>query len=134
MTKRTTVLAALALMASTAAVSAQVSDDVIRIGVLNDQSGMMADLSGKLAVDAVKMAIEDVGGKVLGKPVEVISADHQNKVDIGLATARQWYEQGGVDLILDVPNSRACLMLFTVSPLPLARPMTCALEACAWSR
>lgn len=109
MTKRTTVLAALALVVSTAAASAQVSDDVIRIGVLNDQSGMMADLSGKLAVDAVQMAIDDVGGKVLGKPVEVISADHQNKVDIGLATARQWYEQGGVDLILDVPNSAIAL-------------------------
>ncbi|MCB1717932.1 MAG: ABC transporter substrate-binding protein, partial [Candidatus Competibacteraceae bacterium] len=85
-------------------VQAQVSDDVVKIGILNDQSGMMADLSGRDAVTAVEMAIEDFGGSVLGKPIEVISADHQNKVDIGLSIARKWYEQDQVDLILDVPN------------------------------
>ena len=74
---------------------AQVSDDVVKIGVLGDQSGMMADLSGKYGVEAVKMAVEDFGGTVLGKPIEVISADHQNKVDIGVATARRWYERQG---------------------------------------
>ena len=99
--------AGLALAAS--ATQAQVSNDVVRIGLLNDQSGMMADMSGKLSVEAVKMAIDDMGGKVLGKPIQVISADHQNKVDIGLATARKWYEQEGVDLVLDVPNSAIAL-------------------------
>ena len=90
-------------------VQAQVSDDVVKIGILNDQSGMMADLSGRDAVTAVEMAIEDFGGSVLGKPIEVISADHQNKVDIGLSIARKWYEQDQVDLILDVPNSAIAL-------------------------
>ena len=80
-----------------------------QIGVLGDQSGMMADLSGKYGVEAVKMAVEDFGGTVLGKPIEVISADHQNKVDIGVATARRWYENDKVDLILDVPNSAIAL-------------------------
>lgn len=101
--------AGLLLAAGVTQAQAQVSNDVVKIGLLNDQSGMMADMSGKLSVDAVRMAVEDFGGKVLGKPIEVISADHQNKVDIGLATARKWYEQEGVDLILDVPNSAIAL-------------------------
>jgi branched-chain amino acid transport system substrate-binding protein len=101
--------AAAGLLLAASAAQAQVSNDVVKIGILNDQSGMMADMSGKLSVDAVRMAVEDFGGKVLGKPIEVISADHQNKVDIGLATARKWYEQDGVDLILDVPNSAIAL-------------------------
>jgi len=101
--------AATGLLFAAGSAMAQVSNDVVKIGLLNDQSGMMADMSGKLSVDAVKMAVEDFGGKVLGKPIEVISADHQNKVDIGLATARKWYEQDGVDMILDVPNSAIAL-------------------------
>lgn len=101
--------AGLLLAAGVTQAQAQVSNDVVKIGLLNDQSGMMADMSGKLSVDAVRMAVEDFGGKVLGKPIEVISADHQNKVDIGLATVRKWYEQEGVDLILDVPNSAIAL-------------------------
>ena len=86
-----------------------VSNDVVKIGLLNDQSGIFADMSGKMSVEAVKMAIDDFGGKVLGKPIQIVSADHQNKVDIGLATARKWYEQEGVDMILDVPNSAIAL-------------------------
>lgn len=86
-----------------------VSNDVIKIGLLNDQSGLFADMSGKMSIEAVKMAIDDFGGKVLGKPIQLVSADHQNKVDIGLATARKWYEQEGVDMILDVPNSAIAL-------------------------
>lgn len=91
------------------AAQAQISNDVVKIGILNDQSGMMADMSGKVSVDVVKMAVQDFGGKVLGKPIEVISADHQNKVDIGVATARRWYEQEHVDMILDIPNSAIAL-------------------------
>ncbi|PEQ14805.1 ABC transporter permease, partial [Piscirickettsia salmonis] len=70
---------------------------------------MMADLSGKFGVEAVKMAVEDFGGTVLGKPIEVVSANHQNKVDIGVSIARRWYENDKVDLILDVPNSAIAL-------------------------
>ena len=68
---------------------AQVSDGIVRIGVLNDQSGLYADLGGPGSVIAAKMAVEDVGGSVLGKPVDVIFADHQNKADIGAAIARR---------------------------------------------
>jgi branched-chain amino acid transport system substrate-binding protein len=88
---------------------AQVSDNVVKIGVLGDQSGMMADLSGQYGVEATKMAVEDFGGTVLGKPIEVVSADHQNKVDTGLSIARRWYENESVDMILDVPNSAVAL-------------------------
>ena len=84
---------------------AQVSDDVVKVGVLNDQSGSFADLSGPNGVIAAQMAVEDFGGTVLGKKIEVVSADHQNKVDIGLDIARKWYESEGVDMIIDMPNS-----------------------------
>ncbi|KAG0742368.1 hypothetical protein G6F24_016499 [Rhizopus arrhizus] len=83
-------LAACVLGTLSLSAQAQVSDDVVKIGVLGDQSGMMADLSGKFGVEAVKMAVEDFGGTVLGRPIEVISADHQNKVDIGVSIARRW--------------------------------------------
>ena len=108
MHKLTSIALAGALLAAGAA-QAQISNDVVKIGILNDQSGMMADMSGKISVDVVKMAVQDFGGKVLGKPIEVISADHQNKVDIGVATARRWYEQENVDMILDIPNSAIAL-------------------------
>lgn len=108
MRKMTTIALAAAALAAGAA-QAQVSNDVVKIGILNDQSGMMADMSGKVSVDVVKMAVQDFSGKVLGKPIEVISADHQNKVDIGLAIARRWYEQDNVDMILDIPNSAIAL-------------------------
>jgi branched-chain amino acid transport system substrate-binding protein len=73
---------AVASLAAPAA-NAQISDDVVRIGVLNDQSGVYADLGGQGSVVAARIAIEDAGGTVLGKPVEIIFADHQNKADIG---------------------------------------------------
>jgi branched-chain amino acid transport system substrate-binding protein len=77
----------------------------VRIGVLNDQSGVFADYQGPGSVVAAQMAVEDYGGKVAGRKIEVISADHQNKVDIGINIARKWYELDGVDAIFDVPNS-----------------------------
>jgi branched-chain amino acid transport system substrate-binding protein len=67
----------------TVSARAQISDDVVRIGVLNDQSGLYADLGGPGSVTAARMAVEDFGGSVLGKPIEIISADHQNKADVG---------------------------------------------------
>jgi branched-chain amino acid transport system substrate-binding protein len=83
--------------------------DVIRIGVLNDMSGLYADLAGEGSVDAARMAVEDAGGKVAGKTIEVIFADHRNKPDIGSAVARRWYENEGVDVIVDVPTSSVAL-------------------------
>src|SRR6202012_3949492 len=76
------------------------ADDVIRIGVLNDQSGPYADLGGPGSVDAAKMAVEDFGGVVAGKRVEVISADHQNKPSIAVNIAQEWYDSKNVDLIV----------------------------------
>jgi branched-chain amino acid transport system substrate-binding protein len=99
-------LAASALLVFTALpAGAQVSDDVVRIGVLGDMSGIYNDLSGKGAVEAVRMAAEDFGGTVLGKKIDVIFADHLNKADVGAAKAREWFDTGGVDLINDLANS-----------------------------
>ena len=89
--------------------SAQMTDKVIKIGVLNDQSGLYADLSGQGSVVAAKMAVEDFGGKVDGTPIEVIFADHQNKPDIGSTVARQWLDVDKVDVIVDVPTSSVAL-------------------------
>jgi branched-chain amino acid transport system substrate-binding protein len=88
---------------------AQVSDGIVRIGVLNDQSGLYADLGGPGSVVAAKMAVEDAGNSVLGKPVDVIFADHQNKADIGAAIARQWFDAEKVDLAIGFDNSAVAL-------------------------
>ena len=93
----------------TPAARAQISDDVVRIGVLNDQSGLYADLGGPGSVVAARMAVEDAGGSVLGKPVEIVFADHQNKSDIGAAIARQWFEIGKVDMAIGFDNSAVAL-------------------------
>lgn len=86
-----------------------VSDGAVKIGVLTDMSGLYADLGGRGSVEAAKMAVEDFGGKVLGKPIEVLSADHQNKADIGANIAREWYDRQGVDMITDAMNSAVAL-------------------------
>ena len=77
---------------------AKLSDDVVKIGILTDMSGLYSDVGGEGAVIAAKMAIEDAGGKVLGKPIEMISADHQNKADIAANKAREWYDTQKVDM------------------------------------
>src|SRR4029434_7258286 len=100
-------LAALALAASPA--SAQISDGVIKIGVLNDQSSLYADLAGQGSVVAARMAVEDFGADKKGLKVEIIFADHQNKPDVGSQIARQWYDADKVDVIVDVPNSGVAL-------------------------
>jgi branched-chain amino acid transport system substrate-binding protein len=81
----------------------------VKIGVMNDQSSVYADLSGLGGVEAARMAIEDFGGKVLGQPVQIISADHQNKPDVAASLANKWYDAENVDVIVDVPNSAAAL-------------------------
>lgn len=103
------------LSAGIGAAQAQtLSNDVLRIGVLTDISGVYADISGKGAVEAVKMAVEDFGGKMFGKNIEVVSADHQNKADVGAAKAREWYD-GGVDMINDLANSGVALAVAGVA-------------------
>ncbi|WP_225773610.1 ABC transporter substrate-binding protein [Inquilinus sp. Marseille-Q2685] len=89
--------------------AAQVSGNVVKIGVLNDQSGVYADYGGKWSVEAAKMAVEDFGGKVLGAPIEIVSADHQNKPDIGSNIARQWFDVDGVDMISELTTSSVAL-------------------------
>ena len=87
---------------------AAADDDTIRIGILNDQSGPFADFAGPGSVVAAQLAIDDVGGKVNGKPVELLVADHQNKADVSSNIARKWLASG-VDAIADVPNSSVAL-------------------------
>jgi len=99
----------LMLQAFCLAAFAQVSDNVVKIGVLNDATGPYADLSGPGSVLAVRMAVEDFGGTVNGRPIEVVSANHQNKSDIGSAIAREWFDTGKVDIIVDLSNSAVAL-------------------------
>jgi branched-chain amino acid transport system substrate-binding protein len=101
--------AGLAFAASSGAANAQISDDVVKIGVLTDMSSLYADATGKGSLVAVEMAVADYGGKVKGKPVEVVSADHQNKPDVGVNIARNWYDNEKVDAIFDVPTSSVAL-------------------------
>ena len=104
-----TLIAGLAYAVSGGAASAQISDDVVKIGVLTDMSSLYADATGKGSLAAVQMAVADYGGKVKGKPIEVIAADHQNKPDVGVNIARNWYDNEKVDAIFDVPTSSVAL-------------------------
>lgn len=88
---------------------AQMSDNVLRIGVLNDQSGPLAAYSGPGSVIAARMAVEDFGGTVNGVPVEVVVADHRNSPDIAVTTAREWFDAKGVDVITDLTSSTIAL-------------------------
>src|SRR5262252_2190558 len=89
----------------------EISGGVVKLGVLTDETGVFASLSGEGSIEATRMAVEDFGGKVAGKPIEIIHADHQNKTDIGAAIARRWIDVDGVDAIVDVPNSAIVLAL-----------------------
>jgi branched-chain amino acid transport system substrate-binding protein len=103
-----------AALASCATSSAQ-AETAVKFGVLNDRSGVYADLSGEGSVIAARMAIEDFKAAEKGIKAEVVSADHQNKPDIGSALARQWYDQDGVDVILDVPTSSVALAVSQIT-------------------
>jgi branched-chain amino acid transport system substrate-binding protein len=94
---------------------AQFTGEGVKIGVMNDMSGLYADLSGQGSVEAARMAIADFGGTVNGKKIELVSADHQNKPDVGGAIARQWYDNDGVDVIVDVPTSSVALAVQDVA-------------------
>jgi branched-chain amino acid transport system substrate-binding protein len=88
---------------------AQVSDDFVKIGVLTDMSGVTSDVTGRGSLVAAQMAVEEFGSSVLGKPVQVIFADHQHKVELGATLARGWFDTEGVDVIVDIPNSAIAL-------------------------
>jgi len=83
----------------------RISDDVVKIGVLTDMSSLYADNAGPGSVAAAQMAIDDFGGRVLGKKIELVSADNQNKPEVGANITREWIDRQGVDAIVDVPNS-----------------------------
>jgi len=107
--KRTLVGLAVAAALSAGGAQAQVSDGVVKIGVLSDMSGLYTDLAGAGSIVAARMAIEDSGIEKRGVKVEIVSADHQNKADVGSAIARQWYDTDKVDVIVDVPQSAVAL-------------------------
>jgi branched-chain amino acid transport system substrate-binding protein len=107
-------LALSALLASSGAI-AQSSQEPIRIGVLTDMAGQFSHESGQGSVTAVKMAVEDFGGKVLGLPIEVLVADHQNKNEVAVAKAREWYDVQKVDLIANLINSAIALSVTGVA-------------------
>lgn len=87
----------------------------VKIGILNDQSGVYADYGGKGSVEIAKMAVEDFGGEVLGQKVEIVSADHQNKPDLAVSIARRWYEVEGVDMITELTTSSVALAVQELS-------------------
>ena len=102
-------VAVMTALSATVARADGISDGVVKIGVLTDMSGQFSHESGEGSVTAVKMAVEDFGGKVLGKPVEVLVADHQNKPDVASALARKWFEIEKVDMIANLINSSIAL-------------------------
>lgn len=95
--------------------SAQVSDDVIRIGFITDISGLYSDIDGNGGVEAIKMAIADFGGAVNGKKIEFVFADHQNKSDVAATKAREWFDQLGLDMLVGGTNSGAALAMSKVA-------------------
>jgi branched-chain amino acid transport system substrate-binding protein len=98
-----------------AAHAQRVSDDVVKIGVLTDMSSLYADNAGPGSVAAAQMAIDDFGGRVLGKKIELVSADNQNKPEVGANITREWIDRQGVDAIVDVPNSAVALAVQEVT-------------------
>ncbi|MCC7272185.1 MAG: ABC transporter substrate-binding protein [Alphaproteobacteria bacterium] len=108
-------LAAALALAPAAFDRGALAQDQVKIGVLNDQSGLYAEFGGVGSVEAVRMAIEDFGGKALGKPIEVLSVDHQNKPDIAATTARRWYDVDGVTATADLTNSAVALAVQAIA-------------------
>lgn len=104
-----------ALAGFATAASAQVSGEVVKIGFITDVSGLYSDIDGQGGVEAIKMAIADFGGTVLGKKIELVTADHQNKPDIAASKAREWFDRDGVDMLLGGTNSGTSLAMSKVA-------------------
>jgi len=94
---------------------AQISDDAVRIGVLTDMSGAFSDVGGQGSVVAAEMAAQDFGGTVRGKPIRIVSADHQNKPDVGAAIARAWFDRDGIDAVADLPVTSVALAVIEIA-------------------
>jgi len=97
------------------AAAPRISDDIVKIGLILDMSGLYADVTGRGSATAAQMAIDDFGGKVLGKKIELVVTDHQNKADIAASKAREWFDTGKVDAILDVAASAPALAVLEVA-------------------
>jgi branched-chain amino acid transport system substrate-binding protein len=115
MTKRTAAALAALALAAPALAADKVSDGVVKIGVLTDMTGYYSDLSGPGSVLAAKLAIDDFGGKVLGKPIQLVSADHQLKADVASNTARKWFDEQQVDAVVDLVSSSTALAVMPVA-------------------
>ncbi len=98
-----------------ASASAQVSGDTVKIGLITDMSGLYSDIDGQGGAEAIKMAIADFGGTVLGKKIEFVGADHQNKADIAASRAREWFDRDGVDMLIGGSNSGTNLAMSKVA-------------------
>jgi branched-chain amino acid transport system substrate-binding protein len=114
-TLKTVALACLGALGFATAAQAQISGDVVRVGIITDMSGVYADLDGQGGVEAIKMAIADAGGSVAGKKVELVYADHQNKPDVAAAKAREWFDTNGVDMLIGGTNSGTNLAMAKVA-------------------
>ncbi|MCF3638824.1 ABC transporter substrate-binding protein [Rhizobium sp. TRM95111] len=113
---RNNLIASMAIfLASSTVAFADASDNVVKIGILNDQSGVYANFGGKYSFEAAKMAVEDFGGKVLDVPVDVVTADHQNKPDVASNIARQWYDTEQIDSIMELTTSSVALAVQAIS-------------------
>jgi len=108
-------LSAISALALLCAAGPAFAADGVKIGVLNDQSGVYADFGGKWSVEAARMAIEDFGGSVLGQKIELVDADHQNKPDLGVSIARRWYDVEHVDMITELTTSSVALAVQDLS-------------------
>jgi len=108
-------LGLLTLVAAGVGLLAQPASAQVKIGILNDQSGVYADYGGKWSVEAAQMAVEDFGGTALGQKIELVSADHQNKPDLATSIARRWYEIEGVDMITELTTSSVALAIHDLS-------------------
>ena len=122
MTMRMKALAVAAAFGFAAMASqAHADGNTVKIGFITDMSGLYTDIDGQGGAEAIKMAIADFGGKVLGKPVELVTADHQNKADVAASKAREWFDRGGVDMLIGGTNSGTGLAMNKVSAEPVPR-------------
>ena len=104
-----------AMFGATTPAQAQISGDVIKIGIITDMSSVYADIDGQGGVEAIKMAIADMGGAINGKKIEVLFADHQNKADVAAGKAREWFDTQGLDMLIGGTNSGTSLAMAKVA-------------------
>src|SRR5690349_23224666 len=114
MTRIASIVAALLCLLATPAL-AKISAGTVRIAVLNDMSGVYSDDQGPGSLLAAQMAVEDFGGRAAGRKVEILSGDHQNKTDMGAQIARGWFDNQGVEMIADLPNSAIALAVADIA-------------------